>query len=103
MKEYRVINEINPVAFENALNKAVQEGFELECFKPVGTGGGGMFHIALMVKDEEVQEQKEKVKNFLGSYQNLLEKAFNDELTDEDLEELNDETFEFLKGTGRVR
>ena len=97
MKEYRVISKVDPDVFENALNKAVKEGFEIERFKPVGTASGVVFHIALMVRDQEAQEQKQKVKDFLSSYGDYVEKAITGDLTDEELEELNEEVLGRIK------
>ena len=40
MKEYRVISKVDPDTFELCLNKAAQEGFTVEQFKPVCTASG---------------------------------------------------------------
>lgn len=97
MKEYLVISKVDPDVFENALNKAAKEGFTIEQFKPVCTASGVVFHIAIMSRDQEVQAQKQRVKDFLDSYGNYVEKAITGDLTDEELEELNEEVLGRIK------
>lgn len=97
MKEYRVISKVDPDTFELCLNKAAQEGFTVEQFRPVCTASGVVFHIAIMSRDQEAQAQKQKVKDFLGSWGDYVEKAITGDLTDEELEELNEEVLGRIK------
>ena len=99
MKQYKILegSEDTLETLENEMNKLAEEGYSLEQFTSTCSERGYNYYTAVMSIDKEAQAQKQRVKDFLDSYGNYVEKAIEGELTDEELEELNEEVLGRIK------
>ena len=95
MKEYRILHDYAGKELEKEVNELAAQGFVID--KVLQQSDNGTYICIIMVRDQEVQTQKQKVKDLLSSYGNYFEKAITGDLTDEELEELNDEVLGRIK------